>query len=160
MLLAYAADSLFRRARAPGYEQVYAGVYLHDVTKFDQKDGVFDVDLELWAKWLGDFAPEKLRIANSAETDRTLLGQEHDGAWRSARWRAGALPLVLLAVMAGAMRQPASPTPLPAAKLGGDRRRSDRALLRIGTDSLATLTGHLALAREPEMVRWPAAHRR
>lgn len=68
-------------------ERVYAGVYLHDVAKFDQKDGVFDVDFELWAKWLGDFQPEKLRIANSAETERTLLGEEADGAWRSARWR-------------------------------------------------------------------------
>lgn len=68
-------------------ERVYAGVYLHDVAKFDQKDGVFDVDFELWAKWLGDFTPDKLRIANSAETERTLLGEESDGAWRSARWR-------------------------------------------------------------------------
>ncbi len=68
-------------------QRVYAGVYLHDVAKFDQKDGVFDVDFELWAKWLGDFEPEKLRIANSAETERTLLGEEKDGAWSSARWR-------------------------------------------------------------------------
>jgi ABC-type transport system substrate-binding protein len=68
-------------------ERVYAGVYLHDVAKFDQKDGVFDVDFELWAKWLGDFTPDKLRIANSAETERTLLGEETDGAWHSARWR-------------------------------------------------------------------------
>lgn len=68
-------------------QRVYAGVYLHDVAKFDQKDGVFDVDFELWAKWLGDFTPDKLRIANSAEAERTLLGEESDGAWRSARWR-------------------------------------------------------------------------
>ena len=33
--------------------RVYAGVYLHDVTKFDQKDGTFDVDIEVWAKWRG-----------------------------------------------------------------------------------------------------------
>jgi ABC-type transport system substrate-binding protein len=68
-------------------QRVYAGVYLHDVARFDQKDGVFDVDFELWAKWLGDFTPDKLRIANSAETERTLLGEEMDGAWHSARWR-------------------------------------------------------------------------
>ena len=67
--------------------RVYAGVYLHDVSKFDQKDGVFDVDLELWAKWLGDFDHEKLTIANAAEVERTLLGQETDGSWHSARWR-------------------------------------------------------------------------
>jgi len=60
-------------------------VYLHDVSKFDQKDGVFDVDLELWAKWLGDFEPEKLIIANAAEVERVVLGQESDGLWRSAR---------------------------------------------------------------------------
>ncbi len=73
-------------ARA-GETKVYAGVYLHDVTKFDQKDGVFDVDLELWAKWLGDFDPEKLLIANASEVERTLVGQEADGSWHSARWR-------------------------------------------------------------------------
>jgi len=78
---------LAARAGAAPAEQVYAGVYLHDVTKFDQKDGVFDVDMELWAKWLGDFDPDTLRIANSAQTDRALLGQESDGQWRSARWR-------------------------------------------------------------------------
>src|SRR5688500_139512 len=75
------------QAAAAPAERVYAGVYLHDVAKFDQKDGVFDVDFELWAKWLGGFTPDKLRIANSAETERTLLGEESDGAWRSARWR-------------------------------------------------------------------------
>lgn len=76
-----------RSALAEPASRVYAGVYLHDVTKFDQKDGVFDVDLELWAKWLGDFDPEKLTISNAAGIERTLLGQEEDGRWRSARWR-------------------------------------------------------------------------
>src|SRR5829696_756047 len=74
-------------ARADPARRVYAGVYLHDVTKFDQKDGVFDVDMELWAKWLGDFDPTKLVIANASEVDRTLVGEESDGAWHSARWR-------------------------------------------------------------------------
>ncbi len=68
-------------------KRVYAGVYLHDVTKFDQKDGVFDVDLELWAKWLGEFDPNKLKLANAAEIERELIGEEVDGAWHSARWR-------------------------------------------------------------------------
>lgn len=89
-LVVLSAFVLFLGARtsdAAPAKRVYAGVYLHDVTKFDQKDGVFDVDLELWAKWLGDFDPDKLRIANSAEAERTLLGQESDGEWRSARWR-------------------------------------------------------------------------
>ena len=86
-LLVIAALLAPRAADAAPAQQIYAGVYLHDVTKFDQKDGVFDVDLELWAKWLGDFSPENLRIANAAVTERTLLGEESDGAWRSARWR-------------------------------------------------------------------------
>ena len=67
--------------------RVYAGVYLHDVSKFDQKDGVFDVDLDLWVKWLGDFDPDALTIANAAEVERTLVGKESDGSWHSARWR-------------------------------------------------------------------------
>jgi peptide/nickel transport system substrate-binding protein len=87
LLVAVALILVAGPASAAPAERVYAGVYLHDVAKFDQKDGVFDVDFELWAKWLGDFTPDKLRIANSADTERTLLGEESDGAWRSARWR-------------------------------------------------------------------------
>lgn len=67
--------------------RVYAGVYLHDVSKLDQKDGVFDVDLDLWVKWLGEFDPETLALANAAQVERTLLGKETDGSWHSARWR-------------------------------------------------------------------------
>src|SRR5262245_18481170 len=75
-------------AQATPAQRVYAGVYLHDVTKLDQRDGVFDVDLELWAKWLGDFNPELLSIANAAgELHRDVIGQESDGEWHSARWR-------------------------------------------------------------------------
>jgi peptide/nickel transport system substrate-binding protein len=68
-------------------KRVYAGVYLHDVTKLDQKDGVFDVDLELWAKWLGDFDAEKLALANGSSLTRELVGKENDGDWHAARWR-------------------------------------------------------------------------
>jgi ABC-type transport system substrate-binding protein len=68
-------------------KRIYAGVYLHDVAKFDQKDGVFDVDMELWAKWLGDFDAAKLTIANASEVDRQLVAEESDGAWKVARWR-------------------------------------------------------------------------
>lgn len=68
-------------------KRVYAGVYLHDVTKFDQKDGVFDVDLELWAKWLGDFDASRLSIGNASSIERELLGEEQDGEWHAARWR-------------------------------------------------------------------------
>jgi ABC-type transport system substrate-binding protein len=67
--------------------RVYVGVYLHDVTRFDQKDGVFDVDLELWAKWLGELDPQLVQIANAADVDRQFLGVEDDRGWHSARWR-------------------------------------------------------------------------
>lgn len=76
-----------RSAVAGPARKIYAGVYLHDVTKFDQKDGVFDADLELWAKWLGDFDPSKLTIANASQVEREQLGEEHDGDWHSARYR-------------------------------------------------------------------------
>jgi peptide/nickel transport system substrate-binding protein len=74
-------------SRAAPAKKVYAGVYLHDVAKFDQKDGVFDADFELWVKWLGDFDPAELRIANAAETERQEKGKEKDGEWQSMRWR-------------------------------------------------------------------------
>jgi peptide/nickel transport system substrate-binding protein len=74
-------------ADAKPAKKIYAGVYLHDVAKFEQKDGVFDADLELWAKWLGDFDPSMLKIANAAEVERELIGEETDGRWHSARWR-------------------------------------------------------------------------
>ena len=38
-------------ADTPDLPRVYVGVYLHDVSSFDQPNGVFDVDVELWAKW-------------------------------------------------------------------------------------------------------------
>jgi peptide/nickel transport system substrate-binding protein len=74
-------------AEAAKAKRVYAGVYLHDVARFDQKDGVFDADFEVWAKWLGDFDPATLSIANAAEVERELIGEERDGEWRSIRWR-------------------------------------------------------------------------
>ncbi|HEY6561835.1 MAG TPA: ABC transporter substrate-binding protein, partial [Polyangiaceae bacterium] len=73
-------------AAAPA-KKVYAGVYLHDVAKFDQKDGVFDADFELWVKWRGDFDATQLKIANAAEVDRQVVGEEKDGQWQSMRWR-------------------------------------------------------------------------
>src|SRR5690606_6430212 len=76
-----------RSALAEPAKRVYAGVYLHDVAKFDQKDGVFDVDMEVWAKWHGEFDPEKVTIANAAEVEKTLIGEASDGDWHSARWR-------------------------------------------------------------------------
>ncbi len=72
---------------ADAAQRVYVGVYLHDVTKFDQKDGVFDVDIELWVKWFGEFDPARVSIANAATVDRALIGEESDGGWHSTRWR-------------------------------------------------------------------------
>ncbi|MBX7101618.1 MAG: hypothetical protein K1X89_28145 [Myxococcaceae bacterium] len=85
-----AAALLSLLAAAPEAEappRVYAGVYLHDVTKFDQKDGTFDVDVEMWAKWRGQLDPEALVIANAAEVQKDKLGEESDGDWHSTRWR-------------------------------------------------------------------------
>jgi len=69
-------------------KRVYTGLYLHDVTKLDQKDGVFDVDLDLWAKWRGQFDADQLTLTNAAgDIDRDVLSEETDGDWHSARWR-------------------------------------------------------------------------
>ena len=67
--------------------RVYVGVYLHDVSSFEQQDGIFDVDAEIWAKWRGDFDPDAIQIANAGRVDRHLLDRESDGSWNSARWR-------------------------------------------------------------------------
>ncbi|MFT5355821.1 MAG: hypothetical protein ACI9KE_003040 [Polyangiales bacterium] len=66
---------------------VYVGIYLHDVTSFDQKNGVFDVDFEMWVKWAGDFDPDHLGLANAASVDRQELGRDEEGGWHSARYR-------------------------------------------------------------------------
>ena len=66
---------------------VYVGVYLHDVTRFELKDGVFDVDAEVWAKWRGSFDPEAIVVANAARIERQSAGVEKDRDWNSARWR-------------------------------------------------------------------------
>ncbi len=66
---------------------MYVGVYLHDITSFDQKNGVFDADFELWAKWRGELDYEKLEITNAGGVDRTFVGLDDDHGWKSARWR-------------------------------------------------------------------------
>ncbi len=66
---------------------VYVGVYLHDVTRFELKDGVFDVDAEVWAKWRGAFDPTAIVVANAARIERQFSGIEKDRDWNSARWR-------------------------------------------------------------------------
>src|SRR5256885_3613342 len=76
-----------RAAAAAAAKRVYVGVYLHDVAKFDQKDGVFDVDLDLWLKWLGEFKPAEVVLANAGEVQRELVAEESDGEWHSARYR-------------------------------------------------------------------------
>ncbi len=75
------------RAEADSAKRIYAGIYLRDVTSFDQKNGVFDADVELWAKWMGDFDKDKLVLTNAATVEQTFLEEEHDGDWHSARWR-------------------------------------------------------------------------
>ncbi|RLB51685.1 MAG: hypothetical protein DRJ42_16400 [Deltaproteobacteria bacterium] len=75
------------RADDPPPPRVYVGVYLHDISQFDQKDGVFDVDLDLWAKWQGDLDHELVHLANAASVEQTFLGLDEDHGWHSARWR-------------------------------------------------------------------------
>ncbi len=74
-------------AHADASRDVYVGVYLHDVTRFQLRDGMVDVDFELWAKWRGDFDPEQLQVANAATLNRTPLGEASDRDWHTARWR-------------------------------------------------------------------------
>lgn len=73
--------------RVAAATRAYVGVYLHDVTRFDQKDGQFEVDLELWVKWRGDFDPESVRIANGADLERVTLGSETVDGWNARRYR-------------------------------------------------------------------------
>lgn len=88
-LVAWLAPSFGSVAEAGEGEppRVYVGVYLHDVTTFELAEGHFDVDLDLWAKWRGEFDPDQLRIANAAHITREPLGVEQDGSWHAARWR-------------------------------------------------------------------------
>ncbi|MEM9073474.1 MAG: ABC transporter substrate-binding protein, partial [Myxococcota bacterium] len=78
-----AASSL----RADSSREVYVGVYLHDVTRLILKDGMVDVDFDLWAKWRGEFDHEQLQVANAATLERHFLGEESDRDWHTARWR-------------------------------------------------------------------------
>lgn len=76
-----------REACADPARRVYVGIYLRDVTRFDQRNGTFDVDMEAWVKWLGDFDPTMLRIANESGLSRDDLGTEDDAGWHVRRWR-------------------------------------------------------------------------
>jgi peptide/nickel transport system substrate-binding protein len=67
--------------------RVYAGVYLHDLIRFDQKAGTFDAEFELWVKWNGDFDPDRVRVANAADVDRVAVARESEGSWHAARYR-------------------------------------------------------------------------
>jgi peptide/nickel transport system substrate-binding protein len=82
-----AATLLAGVSDADAATRAYVGVYLHDVTRFDQKDGQFEVDLELWVKWRGELDPEAIRIANGASLERESLGSEAEDGWNARRWR-------------------------------------------------------------------------
>jgi ABC-type transport system substrate-binding protein len=75
-------------ARAEGERATaYVGVFIHDVTEFDVKDGTFEVDAELWARWRGELDADQIRLANAGRVERVLLSDEHDADWRAKRWR-------------------------------------------------------------------------
>lgn len=87
MCLALFAPSDPADAQAPTAPRIWAGVYLHDVTSFNQRHGVFDVDADVWVKWRGEFDPDLVQIANAVRVDRVSLGRDSDGSWHTARWR-------------------------------------------------------------------------
>lgn len=75
-------------AHAEPARRVYVGTYLHDVTNFDQRSGTYQVDIDVWAKWLGDFDASRIRIQNeSGDIQRDDAGAEADGQWHVQRWR-------------------------------------------------------------------------
>mgnify|MGYP003593983915 CR=1 FL=1 len=87
VLLACALALSPRAASADPAQRVYVGVYLRDVIRFDQRAGTFDVDMEVWVKWFGDFDPTKLRVANESSLTRDDLGSDDDDGWHVRRWR-------------------------------------------------------------------------
>ena len=86
MLLALALTATLTTAAAPP-RNVYAGVYLNDVSDFDLKAGRFKADLRVWVKWLGkpDEVPE-LVFENGELDVQDALGKESDGDWNAAQW--------------------------------------------------------------------------
>ncbi|HRI62883.1 MAG TPA: hypothetical protein PK156_01565 [Polyangium sp.] len=73
------------RAEADPAKRIYVGIYLRDVTRFDQKNGAFDADVELWAKWMGEFDKDKLVLTNAAAVEQTFLEKERCIDERSRR---------------------------------------------------------------------------
>ena len=75
------------RAQAAPAERAYVGVYLHDVTRFDQRNGTYDVDADVWLKWYGELDPSALRVQNSCfDMEMVDLGESSDGDWHSHRY--------------------------------------------------------------------------
>lgn len=75
-------------ADAAPSDRVYVGTYLHDVTNFDQRNGTFEVDLGVWAKWRGSFDPSEIQLQNgTSDIEREDLGENSDGDWHVHRWR-------------------------------------------------------------------------
>jgi ABC-type transport system substrate-binding protein len=74
-------------AHAEPAQRAYVGVYLHDVTRFDQRNGTYDVDADVWLKWYGDLDPAALRVQNSCfDMEMVDLGETQDGDWHSHRY--------------------------------------------------------------------------
>ena len=80
-------ESVIKPLPGPNTNRIYVGVYLHDVANLDLKSGVFEADVEMWAKWRGEFDVTQLQIANAATVERVSLGGKVDGDWHSERWR-------------------------------------------------------------------------
>lgn len=67
--------------------RVYVGLYLHDISNLSLGEGTYDIDADLWVKWLGAFDPDEIRFANASDIERETLEVARDGDWHSARWR-------------------------------------------------------------------------
>ncbi|MDH5654300.1 MAG: ABC transporter substrate-binding protein, partial [Spirochaetia bacterium] len=73
-------------------KNIYTGIYLNDVSGFDLKEGRFQADFFIWAKWSEnhvDLDVEKIPF-NFANGEISLIehvSTESDGPWKSVRWR-------------------------------------------------------------------------
>lgn len=81
------ATQLVPIVKNPAVPRVYTGVYLHDVSNFSLGEGTYEIDADMWVKWIGDFDPREIRIANGSDVELTPVGADRDGDWHSVRWR-------------------------------------------------------------------------
>lgn len=87
LLALFVSSSAYSQTSALQPTRVYVGMYLHDISELSLNEGTYDVDIDLWAKWRGDFDPNEIRFANASKLERDVLELASDDDWHSARWR-------------------------------------------------------------------------